>query len=90
MTGRKGSKLLALSALLVFLSAGARLLAQSDNTTQSNTAAPAARSADSRNQAADSTVTSDQLQALPIPGRNWQDFIDPHAPGSSDTQSSAG
>src|SRR5579862_8541275 len=33
MTGRKGSRLLALPALLVFVGAGARLLAQSDNTT---------------------------------------------------------
>lgn len=85
MTGRTGSKFLALSALLVLVGAGAKLLAQSDNTTQPNTASPAAQSADSRNQAADSTVTGDQLQALPIPGRNWQDFIDPQAPGSSDS-----
>jgi hypothetical protein len=85
MTGRKGSKFLALSALLVFVGVDAKLLAQSDNTTQPNTALPAAQSADSRNQAADSTVTGDQLQALPIRGRNWQDFIDPQAPGSSDS-----
>ena len=83
MTGPRGSRLLALSALLVFVSAGAKLLAQSNNTTQSSSAAPAGKAPDSHSQATGSTVTGDQLQTLPIPSRNWQEFLlDPQVPGS--------
>jgi hypothetical protein len=85
MTGRKGSYLLLLSALLTVANADARLLAQSNdstqpNTSQTNTTAPVARG-----DAPDSAVPADQLQALPIPGRNWQEFlVDSSSPGSSE------
>ncbi len=87
MTGRKGSKLLVLPVLLFSLSAGAKLFGQSDSTTQSNPTQTAVQNASSRDQAPDSAPTADQLRALPIPARNWQEFLldSPVSGGSEDS-----
>jgi hypothetical protein len=85
MTGSKGSNLLALSALLIAISPGTTLLAQSDNTTQSNSTPSAAQNTDAHSQASDAAMSADQLQALPIPGRNWPAFLaGSPAPAESD------
>jgi hypothetical protein len=92
MTGCKGSKLLVLPVLLFAVSTGAKLFGQPDSTTQSNTVQTAAQSETPRDQAPDSGISGDQLQALPIPARNWQQFLLPssqQAAQSSDTYTSS-
>ncbi len=85
MKGCKGSSLLALSALLIVISPGAILSAQSDGSTKTNPQPTAMPGADSSTQSDALTISAEQLQTLPIPARNWQEFIvDSSSPGSSE------
>jgi hypothetical protein len=83
MTGRKGSKLLVLPVLFFFLSAGAKSFGQSDSAAQDNPTS-IERDTSSREQALEPQPTADQLRALPLPERNWEQFLldSPSADGS--------
>ncbi len=89
MTGSKLSTLLILSALLIGISPGAMLSAQTDTPTQVNPLQAAAKSANPSSESGAQpdalTISAEELRALPIPSRNWQEFVvDPSSPGSSE------